>query len=130
MPLLPLPAPRVVHLDAPWLNQVRTAEEACLLLDEDGRVAALSRAAGELLELDPTRCVGAGLDDLLLVIDFTETGVPMADARAALPPLRSLSTGRLTRGLVRLRLPGGATPTLDVVGVPVGGGALGFLSEV
>ena len=130
MPLLPLPGPRVVHLDAPWLTQVRTADEACLLLDGAGRVVAMSDAAGAVLAVDPRACVGACLADLLVVIDFTETGVPLPDTRAALPPLRSLSSGRLTRGLVRLRLPLGTTPTLDVVGVPVSGGALGFLSEV
>ena len=130
MPLLPLPGRRVLDLDAPWLAQVRTADEACLLLDEQGRLSAMSDAAARLLAVDPRGCLGARLADLLVVIDFTETGVPMADPVAALPPLRSLSTGRLTRGLVRVRLPLGATPTLDVVGVPVRGGALGFLNEV
>ena len=133
MPLVPLPAPpRVLHLDdrADWADQVRSAEEACLLVDGAGRVTALSRAAALLLQTDPVACTGVRLLDLLTVVDFTETGVPLADPLPAVPPLRSLASGRLTRGLVRVRLPRGTTPTLDVVGVPVTGGALAFLSEV
>ncbi|MGZ6825372.1 MAG: hypothetical protein ACXVGH_01160, partial [Mycobacteriales bacterium] len=45
----PAPVRRTLHLDAvseglvAWAARVREAEEACLLLDDQGRVAAMSR---------------------------------------------------------------------------------------
>ena len=133
LPLVPLPAQaRVLRLDdrLPWAEQVATADEACLLLDTAGRVVAMSVAAAAVLAVDPRPCGGARGADLPRVIDFTVWGSRGPDAASVLPPLRSLATGRLTRGLVRLRLPVGTTPTLDLVGVPVTDGALAFLCEV
>ena len=92
----------------------------------------MSAAAGGLMELQPDGCVGALLLDLVYMVDFTQTGLPLVDAELSAPPLRALRSGRLARGLVRLRLPLSGTLTLDVVGVPLAGGsgALAFLSRV
>jgi hypothetical protein len=137
------PAPRLVsrllHLDRPadgglaaWLVRVREAQEACLAVDAEGRVAAMSATCGRLLALDPVRTVGALLRELLVMVDFTAAGVPLADPHAEAPLLRALRSGTLTRGLIRLRCPKGSVRTYDVVGVPLAGasGALAFLTEV
>ncbi|MCU1602472.1 MAG: fold-4 domain protein [Frankiales bacterium] len=132
----PSPVVRLLHLDAPrdtgfgrWVDQVRDAAEACLLLDADGRVAAMSRSCGDLLAVDPTGAVGALLLDLVELVDFA-AGLAVPDPEVQAPPLRSLATGRLTRGLVRLSSTRAQRATYDVVGVPVSGGVLAFLSEV
>lgn len=131
----PVPVRRTLHLDAvseglvAWAARVREAEEACLLLDDQGRVAAMSREGGALLGLHPSASVGALLLDLVLAVDFTAAAVPLPDPAPKVPPLRALASGSLARGLVRVRR-GELLATYDVVGVPVQGGALAFLTEV
>lgn len=134
-----LTAPRLVPLDTcppaaldAWAEQVRSTTEAMVLLDAHGRVAALSLATGAMLGIDPADSVGVLLADLVLLVDFTAQAVPLEDPARHTPPLRSLHSGRLSRALIRLRLPAGTVATYDVVGVPLarGIGALGFFSEV
>ena len=134
--LVPPPPPlaRTLHLDPPaaldaWRARVRDADEACLLVDASGRVAAMSRSCSAALGFAPGATTGALLVDLVTMVDFTRAGLPVDDPEVQAPPLRSLASGRLTRGLVRLR-EGTATRTYDVVGVPLSGGvgALGFVA--
>ena len=127
---------RTLHLDgAPlldaWALRVREAAEAMLLVDATGRVVALSVAAGRLLLLDPAASAGARLLDLVQVVDFTAAAVPVPDPEVQLPPLRAIVTGRLNRGLVRLRS-GHVLRSYDVVGVPLSeaAGAIAFLAGV
>jgi hypothetical protein len=136
MPLLRLGPPRLLQLDASvalaqWALRVRDAPEACLLLDPQARVGAMSPCGGELLGLDPLTAVGSLLRDLLPWVDFTTSGLPLPDPEAHSPALRALRTGSLTRGLVRLRQRG-ALRTYDVVGIPLSGGAgaLAFFTAV
>lgn len=135
----PLHFPRTEQVDsrpaeclASWARQVRDAVEPSFVIDADARVAAMSPGAGALLGLNPVAAVGSRLLDLLVLVDFTETGVPLRDPEMSAPPLRALRSGRLTRALVRLRLPLGSLPTYDVVGIPLahGAGAVAFLTEV
>lgn len=130
---------RLLHLDARpdsglarWVDQVRGSDEACLAVDAAGRVVAMSPSCGALLELQPDGSVGALLLDLVYLVDFTQTGLPLVDAERSTPPLRALRSERLARGLVRLRLPMAGPATFDVVGVPLaaGVGALGFFTRV
>jgi hypothetical protein len=145
MPLLPLvsePPPvrsvaRLLDLDDPvgalvaWTARVREASEACLLVDDQRRVAAMSPACGALLALQPSATVGALLLDLVAVVDFSAGAVPLADPHQQVPPLRALGSGSLARALVRLRQ-GDLLRTYDVVGVPLtgGAGALAFFTEL
>jgi len=117
---------------AAWTRRVSEAQETCLVLNERGRVVALSTGCALSLNLDPTTCIGKPLLDLVVLVDFSQTGVPVDDPDVQLPPLKALRSGSLARGLIRLRLGRGVLVTYDVVGVPLAGGAgaLGFFSEV
>ncbi|MCW2668585.1 MAG: hypothetical protein JWO27_482 [Frankiales bacterium] len=126
---------RTLHLDGTplleaWAGRVRDAAEAMLLVDRSGRLMALSRPCGELLGLDLARAPGALLLDLVQVVDFTAAAGPVPDPEVQLPPLRAAVTGRLNRGLVRLRTDG-TVRSYDVVGIPLSeAGALGFVAPV
>ena len=132
----PAPVQRTLHLDPTpllddWSARVRDAAEAMLLLDAAGRLAAISASAGELLGLDPSAAVGAMLLDLVEVVDFSAGAVPVPDPDIQLAPLRALVTGRLHRGLVRLRTARGQR-SFDVVGIPLAdsAGAVAFVAPL
>lgn len=115
-----------------WAQRVTQAQETCLLLNDRGRVVALSTGCALSLNLDAQTALGKPLLDLVALVDFSATGVPVDDADVQLPPLKALRNNSLARGLVRLRLGRGVLVTYDVVGVPLAGGAgaLAFFSEV
>jgi hypothetical protein len=130
----PAPVARTLHLDPTpllddWATRVREAAEAMLLLDASGRLVAVSTSAGELLGLDTATASGAMLLDLVEVVDFTAAAVPVPDPDIQLAPLRALVTGRLHRGLVRLRTSFGLR-SYDVVGIPLAdsAGAVAFVA--
>jgi hypothetical protein len=137
LPLRPLP-PRI-DLDDPllggvaaWAERVMEAQETALLLNNRGRVVAISTGAALALNLDVTTSLGKALLDLVVLVDFSATGVPVEDADVQLPPLKALRSHTMARGLVRLRLSRGVLVTYDCVGVPLAGGdgALAFFAEV
>jgi hypothetical protein len=136
LPLIPLqpggPGDLLEGGIAAWAQRVTEAQETCLVLNERGRVVAMSAGTAMSLNLDPTACMGRPLLELVTLVDFSQIGVPVEDPDVQLPPLKALRTGTLARGLVRLRLAHGLLVTYDVVGVPLAGGqgALGFFSEV
>jgi hypothetical protein len=115
-----------------WAQRVTEAQEIALLVDERGRVVALSTGAALALNLDPATALGRLLLDLIVLVDFSATGVPVEDADVQLPPLKALRSRTMARGLVRLRLARGVLVTYDCVGVPLAGGdgALAFFAEV
>jgi hypothetical protein len=117
---------------ASWAERVTEAQETALLLNERGRVVAISTGAALALNLDVTTCLGKALLDLVVVVDFSATGVPVDDPDVQLPPLKALRSQTMARGLVRLRLGRGVLTTYDCVGVPLAGGAgaLAFFAEV
>lgn len=117
---------------AAWADRVTEAQETALLLNERGRVVAISTGAALALNLDLSSCVGKPLLDLVVVVDFSATGVPVDDPDVQLPPLKALRSLTMARGLVRLRLGRGVLTTYDCVGVPLAGGAgaLAFFAEV
>lgn len=115
-----------------WAATVRASEEACLLLDADGRLVALSAPAADLLDLRADAATGSLLAEQLSFVDFSLAALPTPEASEDLPPLRALRSGGLARGLVRRRRTSGALTTYDVVGVALAGrtGVLAFLVEV
>jgi hypothetical protein len=117
---------------AAWAQRVMEAQETALLLNARGHVVAMSTGAALALNLDVMACLGRPLLELVVVVDFSATGVPVEDADVQLPPLKALRSHTMARGLVRLRLGGGVLVTYDCVGVPLAGGdgALAFFAAV
>jgi hypothetical protein len=114
-----------------WHAAVQSSEEACLLLDRDARVVAASAGAGVVLGTTTASAVGARFADLVTAVDFTSGAAPDLELERSMPPLRALSTGGLSRGLLRLRSAAGLV-TYDVVAVPLAGqaGVLAFFLAV
>jgi PAS domain-containing protein len=138
-PTGPHAVPRLLHLDLPvddglaaWAARVREAAEASLLIDDQARVVAMSAGCGALLGLDPSEAVGALLLDLILLVDFSATGIQLVEPELHAPPLRALKSGGMARALMRVRQQGVLLRTYDVVAVPLAGqaGAMAFLTEV
>ena len=117
--------PRTLDLDGlrdgattAWHTAVRASAEACLLLDSEGRVCAASLPASEVLG-GISGAIGARFADLVSSVDFTSGAAPDLEPERSMPPLRSLATGGLARGLMRLRVGDGSLVTYDVVAVPL-----------
>ena len=105
---------------AAWMRVASASAEACLVLDDQGRVAAVSAHAAALLGEHADRMVGRDLlDEVLDVVDFTDEAGPGEHYAERIPPLLSLSRDVLTRGLLRVRRPDGLRLTLDAVAAPV-----------
>lgn len=117
---------------AAWAERVTRAQETALLLNDHGRVVAISTGCALALNLDVSTCLGKPLINLVVLVDFSAIGVPVDDAEVQLPPLKALRSNSLARGLVRLRLGRGVLTTYDCVGVPLAGGAgvLAFFNDV
>ena len=115
-----------------WSRRITEAQETAVLLNDRGRVLAMSTGAALALGLDAAQAIGRPLRELLVLVDFSATGVPVEDPEVQLPPLKALRSGSMARGLVRLRLPGDVLVTYDCVGVPLAGGAgaLAFFAAV
>ncbi|TDB77882.1 MULTISPECIES: PAS domain-containing protein [unclassified Micromonospora] len=123
-----------------WSATVSHADEPCLLIDAETRVVAISTAGCRLLCLgDPEDVIGRPLlAGGLRLLDFTAARGELTEQESdKIPPLLALHSGRLARGLLRVRAAGGNTPdaTVDAISTPVltGGtvaGSLTFFSEV
>ncbi|MEU5942953.1 PAS domain-containing protein [Micromonospora sp. NPDC047548] len=123
-----------------WSAMVSHAEEPCLLIDADTRVVAISSSGCRLL------CLGAPED--LVGLPLLEGGLRLLDFTAArgelteqetdkIPPLLALHSGRLARGLLRVRPASQDAPdaTVDAISTPVltdgsVAGSLTFFSEI
>lgn len=126
--------PRTLDLEPgallPWLAAVASSVDACLVVDDEGRLAAVSEAAAVLLDLDDHQ-VGARFADLVCAVDFSLGARPEIDQQR-LPPLQALESGHTARALLRVRHRDGALVTLDVVSSPLARhvGSLSFLQQV
>lgn len=123
---------------AQWATSASTAEESCLVLDAGGIIVAASAPCARLFgQGQPTELVGRHLLDreVLYLIDFTAAGNELGESeREQIPPLLALSSGRLARGLLRVRTDAGSR-TLDAVATPLRRhgdvvGSLSFFSTV
>lgn len=120
----PPPAPEATASDPleQWAASVSTAEESCLVIDAAGIIVAASAPCARLFCLgQPFELTGRHLLDrrVLVLIDFTAAGNELGEAeREQIPPLLALSSGRLARGLLRVRN-SDASRTLDAISTPL-----------
>lgn len=105
-----------------WSASVRGAAEPCLVIDDAGAIAAVSISACNLLGFaSPDEVIGRVLHsgDLLALVDFTPAPAALSEGdMEKIPPLLALSSGRLARGLMRVRS-GAASVTMDAVATPL-----------
>jgi hypothetical protein len=131
-PVTPPPPPDPL---AHWVRAVATAVEPCLVIDRNWVVVAMSPPGVAMLGLRRSP-VGKSLrDGPLRLLDFSADGsrLPL-DEMATVPPILSVTSGRLARGLIRVQCEGSVC-TVDAIATPVGppgtvAGSLTFLSPV
>ena len=118
-----------------WAEAVASAVEPSLVIDSRALVVAMSPSCVRLLGFKKAPIGKKASGGALRLIDFSATAAPLTEAEVAkVPPLLSLSSGRLARGLIRVECPEGAC-TLDAVATPIGEqsdvvGSLTFFSPV
>jgi hypothetical protein len=113
---LPTPATSVEH----WAVAVSEAAEPCLLIDSLSMIVAASAAVCNLLGFeDQAKAVGRHLfAGVVRLIDFAD-GSKLPDSEIEkIPPVLAYSSGRLARGLLRVKV-NGETRTLDAVATPL-----------
>jgi PAS domain-containing protein len=139
--LIPLvPADRDEPADGPlaaWVTVASGSPDACLVLDDRGRVAGCSSPAAELLGDAPDRMRGRSLvGDVIDVVDFSAQAGPGDHYALRIPPLLALASEMPARGLLRVRHSDGRHVTIDAVSAPLhetGGrlaGSVSFLVAV
>lgn len=106
-----------------WAATVAAATEPCLVIDKDVVIQAISPAAAELLGLGkPAEVFGKKLDGVVLrLIDFTaEPGVLEDPEVDKIAPLLAIRSGRLARGLIRVKGEAADThTTVDAIATPL-----------
>jgi hypothetical protein len=124
---------------ARWSDTVSTAAEPCLLIDRSTIIAAVSSSCCRLLGLGtPLHAIGrALLDSELRLLDFTAARGELTEQDVEkIPPLLALASGRLARGLLRVRCGAeGSDSTFDAITTPIlahgaVAGSLTFFAEV
>lgn len=120
---------------AKWAMAAADAEEHCLVIDHNALIIAISASFEALLGLTVSAIGRPMVDGVMKLFDFGdgfELGAAEIDKT---PPLLALSSGRLARGLMRVRGAGDANHTLDAISTPLieqGAitGSLTFFGEV
>jgi PAS domain-containing protein len=105
---------------AAWVGVASASTDACLILDNRGRVAACSRPAARLLGEPSERMRGRLLvGDVIDVVDFSAQAGPGNHYAPRIPPLLALSSEQPARGLLRVRHGDGTHVTIDAVSAPL-----------
>lgn len=122
---------------ARWVAAVTDSTEPALVIDASAVVIACTPPCARMLGL-PHTWTGERLPSALRLIDFTAAGSDLPDPeRDLIPPLLAVASGRLARGLMRVR--DCSQPreirTLDAISTPlhadgVAVGSLTFLCEI
>jgi hypothetical protein len=119
---------------AHWVRAVASAVEPCLVIDADAMIVAMSPSCVTLMRLEQSP-VGESLNKgPLRLIDFGD-GSKLGDTEVTkVPPILAVTSGRLARGLIRVRCDG-AVCTFDAIATPIGpvgtvSGSLTFFSPV
>jgi PAS domain-containing protein len=121
-----------------WAATVLAATEPCLIINTEGRIAAVSPAGCELLGLDkPSEAIGEKLIEAISLIDFTANAGALEEPESGnIPPLLAVRSERLARGLMRVVPEEGQPPvTVDAIATPLSDGekvlgSLTFFSAV
>ena len=119
-----------------WVAAALRSLDACLVVDAGGTVAGLSATAAELLGAVAGSLIGHPLDDVLNLVDFTDSGQEARGNARRIPPLIAVRENSLSRGMMRVRLPDGGRRMLDAVAAPIHDtesrpiGAVSFLASV
>jgi PAS domain-containing protein len=132
------PAPEPDSEDAlrQWVAAARCSLDACLVVDAGGTVAGLSPVAAELLGAAPGTLIGRSLDEVLNLVDFSDSAQEATGVARRIPPLIAVRENSLSRGMMRVRLPGGERLMLDAVAAPIHDverkpiGSVSFLASV
>lgn len=104
-----------------WSAAVRGSADACMLLDTEAKVRATSTNCRELLgladDIDSTDITL--LESGIELLDFTASAgrLPYGEAHR-MPPMQALTTGSLSRGLLRVYV-GELPRTVDAVATPL-----------
>jgi hypothetical protein len=120
---------------AKWAMAAADAEEHCLVIDHDALIIAISASFEALLGLTVSAIGRPMVGSVMQLLDFGD-GLELTPAEVdKTPPLLALSSGRLARGLMRVRGAGDASRTLDAISTPLieqGAitGSLTFFGEV
>ena len=120
---------------AKWAMAAADAEEHCLVIDHGALIVAISASFEALLGLTVTAIGRPMVGSVMTLLDFGD-GLELGDAEIGkTPPLLALSSGRLARGLMRVRGAGDTRCTLDAISTPLIEqsaitGSLTFFSEV
>ena len=101
-----------------WAAAVADAAEASLVIDDEAVIVAISASFERLLGLTHPVVDRPLLDGVLQLLDFADGGALDNSEIMKTPPLLALSSGRLARGLVRVRSASGAC-TLDAIATPL-----------
>ena len=130
-------APAVIEPLAAWVSVTSASPDACLVLDDRGRVAGCSGPAAELLGEPQDLMRGRPLvGDVIDVVDFSAQAGPGDHYALRIPPLLALASEMPARGLLRVRHSDGRHVTIDAVSAPVhetGGrlaGSVSFLAAI
>lgn len=106
-----------------WATSVAAAEEPCLVLNTSGIIVAASPPCAPLFFLKQAfDFVGRHILDpeVLVPIDFTAAANELSETeREQIPPLLAVSSGRLARGLLRIRKNLQINRTLDAIATPL-----------
>jgi hypothetical protein len=104
-----------------WADAADGANEACLVVDAQAVIAAVSRKACELLGFAAPpdaigQCLHAGV---LPLVDFSPVPVVLPSTELGkIPPVQALMSKRLARGLIRVRC-GTDALTIDAISTPL-----------
>ena len=105
------------------------ADEPSLVIDASEVIVATSPAFESLVGLHRPAAGQGLLDGVLQLLDFADGGELAGAEIGKIPPLLALTSGRLARGLLRLRC-GDTACTLDAIATPLfsGGATVGSLT--
>jgi PAS domain-containing protein len=101
-----------------WAATVAEAAEPSLVIDDKAVIVAVSASFEDLLGLTESAIDRPLVDGVLQLLDFGDGGALDASEINKTPPLLALSSGRLARGLVRVRCASGPR-TFDAIATPL-----------